>query len=65
MSLAKAALFAARPQGGYLARIQRRGMSSDPHSHDEHHGAENVSYPKEGMIRTHAFILLSYICVDT
>ncbi|KAF8482697.1 hypothetical protein DFH94DRAFT_728985 [Russula ochroleuca] len=49
MSLAKAALFVARRQGPYLSRIQRRSVSSLSDSHDEHHGSENVSYPKEGF----------------
>jgi hypothetical protein len=53
MSLAKAALFAARPQGAYLSHIQHRSASSHSNGHDEHHGAEDASYPKEGMIRTH------------
>ena len=51
MSLARAALLAARPQGAYLSRIQCRSASSQSHSHDEHHGTENASYPKEGMFR--------------
>ncbi|KAN0107333.1 hypothetical protein V8E52_010269 [Russula decolorans] len=49
MSLARAALFAARPQGAYLSHIQCRSASSQSHSHDEHHGTENASYPKEGF----------------
>jgi hypothetical protein len=55
MSLAKAALSAARPQAAYLSRIQRRSASSHSDSYDEHHGTENVSYGKEGMIRNHPF----------
>jgi hypothetical protein len=57
MSLARAALFAARPQGAYLSRTQCRSASSQPHIHDEHHGTENASYPKEGMFRRHPCIL--------
>ncbi|KAI9507896.1 hypothetical protein F5148DRAFT_1200935 [Russula earlei] len=49
MSLAKTALFATRPQVARLARIQRRSASSDSHNHEEHHGEENASYPKEGF----------------
>ncbi|KAF8499797.1 hypothetical protein F5888DRAFT_1685722 [Russula emetica] len=52
MSLARAALFATRPQGAYLSRIQCRSASTQSHSHDEHHGTENASYdsyPKEGF----------------
>lgn len=59
MSLARAALFAARPQRAYLSRIQCRSASSQSHSHDEHHGTEDVSYPKEGMLHiTHVFFVL-------
>src|SRR5260221_4404375 len=50
MSLAKTVLFASRPQVACLSRIQRRSLSSDSDSHDQHHGAEDTSsYPKEGM----------------
>jgi hypothetical protein len=56
MSLARAALLVSRPQGAYISRIQCRSASSQSHSHDEHHGTENESYPKEGMFRvTHTF----------
>ncbi|KAI0001381.1 hypothetical protein BJV74DRAFT_820261 [Russula compacta] len=49
MSLAKTALFAARPQVTHLSRIQQRSTSSSSHSNEEHHGVENTSYPKEGF----------------
>jgi len=50
MSLAKTVLFASRPQVACLSRIQRRNLSSDSHSHNENHGAEDASsYPKEGF----------------
>ncbi|KAI0283667.1 hypothetical protein BGY98DRAFT_951242 [Russula aff. rugulosa BPL654] len=49
MSLTRAALFVSRPQGAYISRIQCRSASSQSHGHDEHHGTENESYPKEGF----------------
>jgi len=53
MSLAKTALYAARPRVAYFLYAQRRNASSGSHGHDEHHSADAVLYPKEGMIRWH------------
>ncbi|TFY52082.1 hypothetical protein EVG20_g10712 [Dentipellis fragilis] len=54
MSLARAALHAARPKHAVVALAQCRLASSDSHAHDEHHHAvdahhDTTQYPQEGF----------------
>ncbi|KAA1475185.1 hypothetical protein DENSPDRAFT_782862 [Dentipellis sp. KUC8613] len=52
MSLARAALHAARPKPAVVAHVQRRLASSDSHAHDDHHHDahhDTTQYPQEGF----------------